>query len=167
MHNDNFFKDRHYLHTVFPSLIESTDPTSSSSEISSQSPIHLLEVGCGCGNAVWPLLELNPRLHVTAIDFAKSAIEIVKKHPKYISENTKVGMSSDATTDTTDTTAARIKAFVCNLVVDPLPVGLGMQQFVLCMFVLSAIDPDRLAPPLCFYSLYINTYYITMQNNRI
>ena len=40
--------------------------------------LDLLEVGCGVGNAVFPLLRLHPGLHVTALDHAKSAIAILK-----------------------------------------------------------------------------------------
>lgn len=39
---------------------------------------HLLEVGSGVGNAVFPLLEINSNLYVHAIDVARSAIEILR-----------------------------------------------------------------------------------------
>lgn len=71
---DHFYKDRHYLHVVFPELLtgaESVVPKST----------YLLEVGCGVGNAVIPLIDLNPNLHVVAMDFAQSAIQILNKHP--------------------------------------------------------------------------------------
>lgn len=45
----NFYKDRHYLHIVFPELGQV------------QSGLRLLEVGCGVGNAALPLLEVSPR----------------------------------------------------------------------------------------------------------
>ena len=68
---DNFYKDRHYIHLVFPELNEQRIGKSSDE-------LHLLEVGCGVGNAVLPLLELNPHLHVQAIDCAPSAIDILR-----------------------------------------------------------------------------------------
>jgi hypothetical protein len=64
---DHFYKDRHYLHIVFPEL------GSDSIE-----QIKLLEVGCGVGNAIFPLMDLNKRLSVSAIDHAKSAIQILR-----------------------------------------------------------------------------------------
>lgn len=39
--------------------------------------VSLLEVGCGVGNAFFPLCRKYPTLHVFACDFAKSAIEII------------------------------------------------------------------------------------------
>ena len=45
----------------------------------------LVQVGCGVGNTVFPLLELNPSLKVYCCDFAPSAIELVKQHPGYAS----------------------------------------------------------------------------------
>ena len=43
---DNFYKDRHYLHLVFPEL-DAKDETNMNKNTS----CHLLEVGCGVGNA--------------------------------------------------------------------------------------------------------------------
>ncbi|KAF0776036.1 hypothetical protein AaE_000263, partial [Aphanomyces astaci] len=67
----NFYKDRHYLHVVFPDLA----PKDSDS---ADEKTWLLEVGCGVGNAALPLLEVNPRLHVVAIDFADKAVELFR-----------------------------------------------------------------------------------------
>ena len=103
---DHFYKDRHYLHIVFPELLQgtvqyqqqlqsnghtiaavATNDVTNSSDVNQRSQPHtpvllnLLEVGCGVGNAVLPLIELNPCLHVVAMDFAKSAIDILNKHP--------------------------------------------------------------------------------------
>lgn len=132
---DKFYKDRHYLHVVFPELIldwrngsphgYSADPDTDHDK----QPLRLLEVGCGVGNAVIPLLELNPRIHVTAIDFARSAIDILSRHPA-VSET------------------GRLAASVCCVVRDDLPVAPQSQDLILCMFVLSAIGPDHQLPAL-------------------
>ena len=76
---DKFYKDRHYLHVVFPELLSghSMNAPDDPSDNRNNS-LTLLEVGCGVGNAVFPLLELNPNLYVYAIDHAKSAITILK-----------------------------------------------------------------------------------------
>lgn len=78
---DHFYKDRHYLHLVFPELLGGSAQT----DTSESAPLHLLEVGCGVGNAVLPLIEINPNIHVVAMDFARSAIEILNKHPFVVS----------------------------------------------------------------------------------
>lgn len=41
------------------------------------------QLGCGAGNTVFPLLELNPRLAVFACDFAPAAVALVRAHPAY------------------------------------------------------------------------------------
>jgi 2-polyprenyl-3-methyl-5-hydroxy-6-metoxy-1,4-benzoquinol methylase len=124
---DKFYKDRHYLHVVFPELINdwrtgSYGYTNDKIDYSAL-PLNLLEVGCGVGNAVLPLLTLNPLLKITAIDFAKSAIEILKKHPAVLETE-------------------RLFPFARCIVRDELPVTLGTMDLVLCMFVLSAIGPE-------------------------
>lgn len=109
---DRFYKDRHYLHAEFPEVL---DPRG----------VALLEVGCGVGNAVMPILELNTSLSVHAIDFADTAIEILRQTP-----------FAQAHPD-------RLQSSVCDVVNDPLPVPDGSQDLVLCMFVLSAIAPEH------------------------
>lgn len=145
---DNFYKDRHYLHVVFPELAPE-NPISEHIEKCSQS-ITLLEVGCGgkrssctriyciylyfflliqfddstlVGNAILPLVELNPALRVVAIDFACSAVEILRSHPLYMS-------------------TGRVQAFVCDVANDALPVSDSSLNFALCMYVLSAVPPQ-------------------------
>jgi methyltransferase-like protein 6 len=115
---DKFFHDRHYLHVVFPELA------------SEDHPLHLLECGCGVGNAVLPLLEINSKLRVTAIDFAESAIEILRSHDAVKNQG-------------------RVRAEVVNLVNDDLPVEASSADLVLCMFVLSAIAPQHLREVFC------------------
>lgn len=126
---DHFYKDRHYLHIVFPelasyhaSLFANASP-SSSEQIQDKNRSYLLEVGCGVGNAAIPLLDINPNLNVVAIDFAKSAIEILLNHIKSMHIE------------------HRMRAHVCNVVDDVLPIDSNSMDMILCMFVLSAISP--------------------------
>lgn len=156
--NENhFYKDRHYLHIVFPELL-----TNSTMPICDSNTYRLLEVGCGVGNAVIPLVDLNPNMQVVAIDFARSAIQILNEHPKVLD--------------------GRIAASVCNIVEDILPVSEGSMDGILCMFVLSAVAPaehrsaltklyNALKPggKLFFrdYGRYISTvYYYAPDNQR-
>ena len=91
----------------------------------------LLEVGCGAGNAIWPLVESHRHLRVFACDFSPKAVELVQSHPAY-----------DPT---------RITAFVHDLTApDPsLRSRIGGDDgveadLVTCLFVLSAIPPEKL-----------------------
>jgi methyltransferase-like protein 6 len=88
------------------------------------------------------LLELNHNLHVTLMDFAKSAIDIVKQHPAFrelTARTTEHAASSSSTTS-----SARIEAFHVCLVTGLLPTPADSQHLALCMFVLSAIAPENL-----------------------
>ena len=67
----HFFKDRHWITREFPQLLQAL------SEVDSTQPV-LLEVGCGVGNTLFPLLEENDSLFVHACDFSPRAIEFVK-----------------------------------------------------------------------------------------
>lgn len=87
----------------------------------------LLEVGSGVGNAALPLLEVTPALNIIAIDFADTAIALLKKQPLY--------------------DPARVAASVCDITNDPLPVEAfanGGVDFALLLFCLSALHPDNM-----------------------
>jgi len=109
---DKFFKDRHYFDREFPELLNGR--------------ITILEVGCGVGNTVYPLLELNPEATIYACDFSPTAIDIVKAHPGYSS--------------------GRVTAFVADLTHDDLTAHVppGSVDFVTMVFVLSAISPEKM-----------------------
>lgn len=87
----------------------------------------LLEVGSGVGNAALPLLEVTPALEIIAIDFADTAIALLKQQPLY--------------------DAARVTAAVCDITRDPLPTAAfanGGVDFALLLFCLSALHPETM-----------------------
>lgn len=87
----------------------------------------LLEVGSGVGNAALPLLEITPALHIVAIDFADTAIALLKQQPLY--------------------DPARVAASVCDITSDPLPAEAfanGGVDFALLLFCLSALHPEKM-----------------------
>lgn len=112
---NKFFKDRHWFEQEFPVL--KTVGT-------------ILEVGCGTGSSIYPLLSLNESVHVYACDFAKSAVDLVLEHPDYKS--------------------GRVDAFVADLTVDILTQRMpeGSIDACLMIFVLSAISPSRMLSAL-------------------
>ena len=118
----NFFKDRHYLELEFDAQLgpDAKDGTDEERV--------LLEVGCGVGNTVYPLIESKPKLKVHCFDFSAEAVKLVKAHPKY-EEN-----------------MDRVNAFVCDATKDDLGenVPLASVDLVTLIFVLSAIPPEKL-----------------------
>lgn len=87
----------------------------------------LLEVGCGVGNAVFPMLEDYPGLFVYCCDFSPRAVGLVQANEDY------------------DT--ARCKAFQCDLTSDDLTANVppGSIDCVTMLFMLSAISPEKFA----------------------
>ena len=42
-------------------------------------PQHLLELGCGCGSSLLPILKANPSCHVTASDVSATAVSLFQQ----------------------------------------------------------------------------------------
>ncbi|XP_050440997.1 tRNA N(3)-methylcytidine methyltransferase METTL2A [Adelges cooleyi] len=118
VHQEKFFKNRCWLFTEFPEITSLYDRKSSC----------LLEVGCGVGNSVFPILAHSAQnsVHVYCCDFSSNAISILKTNPEY-NEN-------------------QCTAFVCDITADEWnpPFALESLDIILLVFVLSAIQPDKL-----------------------
>ena len=89
----------------------------------------LLEIGCGVGNFMYPLLKQNNKMFVYACDFSTDAIDLLKANLDY------------------DT--SRCQGFVCdatktNSFRECLPEGVKV-DFVTLIFVLSAIHPKKMS----------------------
>ncbi|XP_071603468.1 tRNA N(3)-cytidine methyltransferase METTL8, mitochondrial isoform X1 [Heliangelus exortis] len=89
----------------------------------------ILEVGCGAGNSVFPILKVlckTPGTFLYCCDFASGAVELVKSHSSYNS--------------------AWCSAFVHDVCDDALPYPFPDEilDVVLLVFVLSTIHPDRM-----------------------
>ncbi|KAJ7483153.1 S-adenosyl-L-methionine-dependent methyltransferase [Mycena latifolia] len=122
-HNSaNFFKDRKWLHNEFRELLSAAEPDAG--------PMTIVEVGCGAGNAVFPLLSANrnPRLALRAYDYSKNAVKLVQENPLY-----------------TSPPVGSIEAAVWDLTSDSLPEGLApaSADIVVMVFVFSALHPDE------------------------
>ncbi|KAK8813080.1 hypothetical protein WA158_002672 [Blastocystis sp. Blastoise] len=114
---DRFYKDRHYLDTVFPEFKICNDHPEMS--------YSLLEVGCGVGNAFFPLSETFPNLYIYAVDFSQNAINLIQNNPKYDPDRMTVWAGDVTKQD----------------ILTHLPQD-GV-HFVLILFALSANSPNR------------------------
>lgn len=77
INKEKFFKDRNWLRLEFPELLECAKADAG--------PKLVVEIGCGAGNTVFPLLSKNenPELVVHACDYSQSAVNLVKANPMY------------------------------------------------------------------------------------
>ncbi|XP_041367405.1 tRNA N(3)-methylcytidine methyltransferase METTL6-like [Gigantopelta aegis] len=112
-----FFKDRHWTLREFQELLN--DNSKDSKRV-------LLEVGCGVGNFMFPLLQEDSNLFIYACDFSKRAVQFVTEHPLF-----------DST---------RCVVFLCDITEDDLCVNVppSSVDVVSMIFVLSAIHPDKM-----------------------
>ncbi|XP_022731971.1 uncharacterized protein LOC111286328 isoform X2 [Durio zibethinus] len=113
-HQDRFFKDRHYLDKEWDRYF-----CGSGRKV-------ILEVGCGAGNAVFPLISTYPDVFVHACDFSPRAVNLVKAHK--------------------DFTETHVSAFVCDLTTDDLSKQISPTSIdvVTMIFVLSAVSPEKM-----------------------
>ncbi|KAF8401029.1 hypothetical protein HHK36_014332 [Tetracentron sinense] len=117
-HDNKFFKDRHYLEKDWGCYF-STDATSRKAKV-------VLEVGCGAGNTIFPLITAFPNLFVHACDFSPHAIRLVKSHRVFRED--------------------RVNAFVCDVTNGDLceKIVPSSVDVVTLIFMLSAVSPKKM-----------------------
>ncbi|KAF9616980.1 hypothetical protein IFM89_033050 [Coptis chinensis] len=117
-HQDKFFKDRHYLDKEWGTYFHGSD---------SKTKV-ILEVGCGAGNTIFPLVATYPDIFVHACDFSHRAVDLVKSHKDFNEDH--------------------VNAFVCDLTTDDLSKNVGSSStvdIVTMIFVLSAVAPEKMS----------------------
>lgn len=149
IHQNRFFKDRHWLFTEFPELapgvvkedpnqpvrvfpdskqIDDKEKCGRRSESSNSLGPRILEIGCGVGNTVFPILLYNtdPNLFVYCCDFSSTAINILEENSAY--------------------DKSRCKAFVLDATQRDWETPFDEQSLdiVVLIYVLSAIHPDKM-----------------------
>ncbi|XP_053555729.1 tRNA N(3)-methylcytidine methyltransferase METTL2 [Bombina bombina] len=139
IHENRFFKDRHWLFTEFPELSSSSSTSLPLQEEQikdngggafpgASASYRIMEVGCGVGNTVFPILKNNADrgVFVYCCDFSSTAVELVKSNEHY-----------DPT---------RCFAFVHDLSDEHASYPMSDQSLdvIVLIFVLSAIHPDKM-----------------------
>ncbi|KAG2072463.1 methyltransferase [Suillus decipiens] len=120
---DNFFRNRKWLHLEFPELLAAAEPNAGD--------VTICEIGCGAGNAAFPLLTANqnPNLIIRAYDYSTHAVKLVQTNALYNSPP-----------------VGKIEAAVWDLSsLDTLPPGVEPEtvDIIVLVFVLSALHPDE------------------------
>ena len=150
-HGENFFKDRHWLAREWPEVFPLAAERMSSEHVSETSrdrvedrigsaptyvvpvdrPRAFLEVGCGVGNTVFPIVELEPEATVYCCDFSARAIDLVKQRASTLAEKDR----------------GRVKAFVCDATCESLldNVPAGSIDVATLVFALSAMSRERMS----------------------
>jgi len=139
------------LHSVTTLVAQAEVPTESSSngmnqkndfECGTELQSHLatrkivLDIGCGVGNTLFPLLEENPDIYIYAVDFSPKAIELIQSSPKFDPKRCLPLVF--------DITESGIENHLPNL--------LNSSNFALLIFVLSAISPKKM--PIALHNLF-------------
>lgn len=121
IHQNRFFKDRHWLFTEFPEL----DIDKNFQKQGDKTTV--FEIGCGVGNTIFPILQntSNRNFFLYGCDFSKTAIELFKEHPLY-DESCCLGFQFDVTSQDWN-----------------LPFEKNTLDIVIMIFVLSAINPEK------------------------
>ncbi|XP_037948239.1 tRNA N(3)-methylcytidine methyltransferase METTL6-like, partial [Teleopsis dalmanni] len=119
-----FFKDRRWTTREFTELLCDTD----SGTTTNSKKRYMLEVGCGVGNLIYPLIEdktLANKFFYYACDFSPRAIEFVRTNSLY-DENC-------------------MKAFQCDITTEELldTIPKSSLDIITMVFVLSAINPKK------------------------
>lgn len=121
-HQRDFFKDRHWLFTEFTELLSGRCADSNA-----DATVCIFEIGCGVGNTIFPILQMNTsqKLFVYGCDFSSVAIDLLRGHESY-DESRCHAFVQDATAPNWD-----------------VPFAAGSIDLIILIFTLSAIDPSK------------------------
>lgn len=135
-HGNRFFKDRHYFSTEFPEEFNNRPPAQHRSPNETKT---LVEIGCGVGNALLPLLEVSEDHDnddgnwdvVHGLDISKTAIDIMSQELRFLAFN-KMGPRKKVYGHVCDISKTLSLPSICS----------GVSNVTTLIFCLSAIDPQ-------------------------
>ena len=140
-HGSRFFNDRHYLPKAFPKEFGTSQSTSRDKT--------LVEIGCGPGALLLPLMEdttsheanENPWKTFHGIDLSSVAIDLLTKDSRFTSYNQSVNGASNS-----GAMSDKGGAFghVCNISQSLPEACTGVADVTSLLFCLSAVDPDQM-----------------------
>jgi tRNAThr (cytosine32-N3)-methyltransferase len=133
-HEEKFFRDRHWFQSEFPELLIRP------AYLPVDEPFRILEVGCGVGNSVFPLLRHHRcnstagSYQVLACDFSAQAIDLLRSNPEYNANDDCRAFVYDLTNDSQWPP----------VIEGDLRVQEGSIDVLTMVFVLSAITPQQM-----------------------
>ena len=116
----NFFRPRNYLFSEFRSWLSKPNPQDGHDSLT------VVEVGCGHGCSMYPLIENLPYLtKYIATDYSSNALEILKEHSSY------------------DKSRIQTALWDLSLPPDTTETFQSLSDIVICVFALSAVEPEH------------------------
>jgi methyltransferase-like protein 6 len=134
-----FFKDRNWTTREFDELLSEPETTQNSEHLRKL----MLEVGCGVGNLIFPLIQDQKNNYfIYACDFSPRAIEMVRQNELYDECN--------------------MKAFQCDITTDQIFEHIEKESLdiITMIFVLSAIHPEK-------FSIVVKNLYRILKPNGV
>ena len=134
-HRAAFYPPKRYLRAAFPAIGERCADCARRGETAL-----LVEVGCGSGAAVLPLLRTEPALRAVAVDVSSTAVELLRKVVDAEDERNGDAVHHSLT--------SRLDVSRVDVRTEVLPVADNSADFVLMVFTLSAVEPEQHAAAL-------------------
>lgn len=124
-HKTRFFKNRNWLLHEFPQITDCI--------LSDSGKKYILEIGCGVGNTLFPILlqNKNPLLIIHGVDYSKNAIEILKKSNLFCGDNIRASIWDMANPN------------------GEFPEGATDVDIVILIFTFSSLSPDQWDIAIC------------------